>query len=210
MSSSTGSINGHASLWFFTCSSTLCIPICKTSSVSVRLYEQENDDCNENIVLNEKTCAFGTSLSSELVYYFPGWASVGQNTYTELDDAFCGAVVIELRAIFFSVLALFLLLALSIFLLAFSIFLLAVSIFLLALFGTFVDFFANSFPLPLEAFVFDSLESVDFNAEEELSIMTWPVIEDNELFVCRPDDLAAFLDVLIVGDIFHLDILTVQ
>lgn len=50
MSSSTGSMNGHASLWFFTCSSTLCIPICKTSSVSVKLSNRKK---NKTIVHKE-------------------------------------------------------------------------------------------------------------------------------------------------------------
>lgn len=111
------------------------------------------------------------------------------NTYTALDDAFCGAVVVELREFFLSVFALLLLLV----------------------FGTFslIDFLdslslpVDSLSLPVEAFVFDCLESFDLSVEE-LSIITWPATEDNELFVCRPDDLVAFLDVLIVGDIFHL------
>lgn len=107
------------------------------------------------------------------------------NTYIELELAsFCGVTaVVELRAIFFSVV-------------------LAILLFLLLVLGTFDDFFAGSFVLPLEA---DCLESLDFTFEE-LSITTWPAIEDNELLVCRPVDLAAaFFDVLIVGDIFsHL------
>lgn len=82
------------------------------------------------------------------------------------------AVAVEFRAPFFSVV-----LALLLFLL------------LLAAFDTFDDFFAaaaGSFVLPLEA---DCLElSLDL---PELSITTWPAIEDNELLVCRPVDLAA-------------------
>lgn len=102
-------------------------------------------------------------------------------TYTELDDAFCGVVAGKFRALFFSVLALFLLL----------------------LFDTLIDFF-DSFALPLEALLlFDCLESFDFNVEA-LSINTCPLIVDSELFVCRPDDLAPFFTVLMVGDIFHL------
>lgn len=116
----------------------------------------------------------------EIIFVGKKTEQTKSNTYTALDDAFCGVDVVELREFFLSVLALFLLLV----------------------FGTLVDFL-DSLSLPVEAFVFDCLESFDLSVEE-LSIITWPGTEDNELFVCRPDDLVAFLDVLIVGDIFHL------
>lgn len=108
------------------------------------------------------------------------WFGTFIGTYTELAVAFCGELAaVELRALFFSVLALF----------------------LLVLFGIFVVFF-DSLALSLEALLFDCLESFDFNVEA-LSIITFPGSEDNELFVCRPDDLAPFFAALIVGDIFH-------
>lgn len=107
-------------------------------------------------------------------------------TYIELELVFCGVTAaVELRAFFFSVAVV-----------------LALLLFLLFVLGTFDDFFAGSFVLPLEA---DCLESLDFTVED-FSITTGPAIEDNELLVWRPVDLAAaFFDVLIVGDIFsHL------
>lgn len=111
-------------------------------------------------------------------------------TYIELELAFCGVtVVVELRALFFSVVV---------------VVVLALLLFLLFALDTFDAFFAGSFALPLEAA--DCLESLDLTVEE-LSITTWPAIEDSELLVWRPVDLAAaaFFDALIVGDIFsHL------
>lgn len=114
-------------------------------------------------------------------------------TYIELVLGFCGvtaAAAVELRAFFLSVAIVVVVVVL------------ALLLFLLFVLGTFDDFFAGSFVLPLEA---DCLESLDFTVAE-LSITTWPAIEDNELLVWRPVDLAAaFFDVLIVGDIFsHL------
>lgn len=113
-------------------------------------------------------------------------------TYIELELAFCGVIAtVELRALFFSVVVT---VAADV--------VLALLLVLLLVVDTFDDFFAGSLVLPLEA---DCLESLDLPVEE-LSITTWPAIEDNELLVCRPVDLAAaFFDVLIVGDIFsHL------
>lgn len=175
-------MNGHASLWFFTCSSTLWSPICKTSSVSVKLHW-----------ITENTSKWGDHLMMAMAMVMVQWKI--QATYTELELAFCGVTVaVELRAAFFSSAA-----AAA----AAAAVVLALLLFLLFAFDTFDDFFAGSFALPLEA---DCLESLDLPVEE-LSITTWPAIEDSELLVWRPVDLAAaaFFDALIVGDIFsHL------